>query len=241
MSYLIGLTTFLSTLCGGLFALRCQDKLHLILGFSAGAVIGVTFFDLLPEAVRLGTRQWNVSVVTTVVATGFIVYMLLDRLLFFHVHSHDMHVYRPTSQRGMLGASSLSVHSFLDGVAIGLAFQTSPETGVIVAVAVLVHDFADGINTVSLILKNGGQTVRAVQWLILDAIAPVLGVLSTLLFTVPEAVLGLLLALFSGFFLYIGASDLLPESHHGHPTTWTTLMIILGITTLYLAIKLARW
>jgi zinc transporter ZupT len=241
MVYLIGLTTLCATLCGGLFALRCRNKLHLILGFSAGAVIGVTFFDLLPEAVQLGTKQFSVSVITTTVAIGFIVYMLLDRLLFFHVHHDDhdaRHEYTPKSQRGILGASSISVHSFLDGVAIGLAFQTSIDTGIIVAVAVLVHDFSDGINTVNLILKNGGATRCAVQWLILDATAPVLGVLSTLLFTLPETVLGLLLALFCGFFLYIGASDLLPESHHSHPKAWTTFMTIIGITTLYIAIKL---
>src|SRR5919201_1192733 len=207
MAYLIGITTLCSTLCGGLFALRCRNQLHLILGFSAGAVIGVTFFDLLPEAVQLGTKQFSVSVVTTVVATGFIVYMLLDRLLFFHVHPHDRRQYMPKSQRGILGASSLSVHSFLDGVAIGLAFQTSLDTGIIVAVAVLVHDFSDGINTVNLILKNGGATRCAMQWLMLDAAAPVLGILSTLLFTLPETMLGLTLALFSGFFLYTGASD----------------------------------
>jgi ZIP family zinc transporter len=238
MVYLIGITTLCSTLCGGLFALRCRNKLHLILGFSAGAVIGVTFFDLLPEALHLGTKQFSVSVVTTTVAIGFIAYMLLDRLFFFHVHHEERHEYTPKSQRGILGAGSLSVHSFLDGVAIGLAFKTSLDTGVIVAVAVLVHDFADGINTVNLILKNGGETRRAVQWLMLDAIAPMLGVLSTLFFRLPEAVLGLTLALFSGFFLYIGASDLLPESHHSHPTAWTTIMVILGITTLYIAIKL---
>ena len=238
MAYLIGITTLCSTLCGGLLALRCRNQLHLILGFSAGAVIGVTFFDLLPEALNLGSKQFRVSVVTTTVAIGFIAYMLLDRLFFFHVHHQDKHAYMPKRQRGILGASSLSVHSFVDGVAIGLAFKTSLDTGVIVAVAVLVHDFADGINTVNLILKNGGETRRAVQWLMLDAAAPMLGVLSTLFFRLPEAVLGLTLALFSGFFLYIGASDLLPESHHNHPTAWTTVMIILGITTLYVAIKL---
>jgi ZIP family zinc transporter len=239
MIYLVGIATLLSTLCGGLFALRFKDKLHLILGFSAGAVIGVAFFDLLPEAIELGTKQFSVPVVTTTVAMGFIVYMILDRLIFFHVHHNEVREYIPSSPRGILGASSLSVHSFLDGVAIGLAFQTSTDTGVIVAIAVLVHDFSDGINTVNLILKNNGEKGRAFRWLILDAIAPVLGILCTLLFTLPETMLGLILALFSGFFLYIGASDLLPESHHSHPTAWTTFMTILGITVLYMAIKLA--
>jgi zinc transporter ZupT len=238
MIYLVGMATLLFTLCGGLFALRFKDKLHLILGFSAGAVIGVAFFDLLPEAIELGTKQFSVSVITTTVAMGFIVYMILDRLIFFHVHHDGMSEYMPKSQRGILSASSLSVHSFLDGVAIGLAFQTSTNTGVIVAIAVLVHDFSDGINTVNLIIKNGGETGRAFQWLMLDATAPVLGILSTLLFTLPETALGLILALFAGFFLYIGASDLLPESHHAHPTAWTTCMTILGITILHIAINL---
>jgi ZIP family zinc transporter len=128
-----------------------------------------------------------------------------QRLIFFHVHHEDRREYMPKSQHGILGAGSLSIHSFLDGVAIGLAFQTSIDTGIIVAVAVLVHDFSDGINTVNLILKNGGETRRALQWLILNAAVPVFGVLSTLFFTLPETVLGLTLALFSGFFLYIAA------------------------------------
>ena len=67
--------------------------------------------------------------------------------------------------------------------------------------------FSDGINTVNLVLKNGGQRNQALRWLALDAIAPLLGVVSTLFFTLPPGVLGLVLAVFSGFFLYIGASD----------------------------------
>lgn len=107
------------------------------------------------------------------------------------------------------------------------------------AIAVLVHDFSDGINTVSLILKNAGSRQSALRWLLLDALAPVLGVASTLFFTVPENTLGVALALFAGFFLYIGASDLLPESHHRHPQVLTTIMTLLGLVVLYGAIQLA--
>jgi len=133
----------------------------------------------------------------------------------------------------------LSIHSFLDGVAIGLAFQVSIAIGLIVAIAVLVHDFSDGINTVNMILKNSGTSKQAMRWLCTDAIAPTLGVISTLFFTLPKSALGIILALFSGFFLYIGASDLLPESHHNHPTYLTTVFTVLGVGVLYLAIKLA--
>ena len=240
MLTLITIATFISTLLGGLFALRFKDRLHLILGFSAGAVIGVAFFDLLPEALELGGAHYDTPTITSIMALGFIVYMLLDRLVIFHNHNLDhSDIHSHNSGRGKIGAGSLSLHSFLDGVAIGLAFKVSPAVGAIVAIAVLTHDFSDGINTVNMILKNKGEPKEAFRWLLVDASAPVLGVLSTLFFTLPESILGLVLAAFSGFFLYIGASDLLPECHHAHPTIWTTAMTVLGVAVLYLVIRLA--
>jgi zinc transporter ZupT len=249
----IACATFVSTLVGGLVALKLRDQLHLILGFSAGAVIGVAFFDLLPESIELGEKYFAHSTITGVVALGFLVYLILDRLVFLHshAHSHDQdheHTHEGSSaaapsrhiQRGILGAGSLSIHSCLDGVAIGLAFQVSAAIGLIVAVAVLVHDFSDGINTVNFILKNEGEVKHALQWLIVDAIAPVAGAASTLLFRLPEEGLSIVLAVFSGFFLYIGASDLIPESQHAHPKFLTTVMTLLGAAVLYAAIRLAN-
>jgi ZIP family zinc transporter len=238
MLIIITIAAFFSTLLGGLFALKFKDKLHLILGFSAGAVIAVAFFDLIPEAIELGEGKFEVSFISGIIALGFILYMILDRFIFLHSHNHEegevcLH------PRGKLGAGSLSFHSFLDGIAVGLAFQVSPAVGAIVAAAVLTHDFSDGINTVNMVLKNNGNKKEAFRWLLVDSMAPVLGIIATLFFTLPEAFLGIILALFAGFFLYIGASDLLPESHHNHPTFWTTFMTILGVLVLFVAIKLA--
>ena len=140
--------------------------------------------------------------------------------------------------RGTLGAARLSLHSLLDGVAIGLGFQVSPTVGIVVAIAVLAHDFSDGINTVNVIVRHGGDFRRALRWLLLDAIAPVIGVLATPSSPLPES-LGLVLSLFCGFFLYIGASDLLPESHHAHPRVLTGLMNIMGAAVIWLAIHFA--
>ncbi len=235
MLTLITIGAFLATMFGGLFALRLKDRLHLVLGFSAGAIVGVAFFDLLPEAIDLGSKAHEVSTILAITALGFATYLLLDRLFFMHSHdADDGHVHR-----GRLGAGSLSFHSLLDGIGIGLAFQVSPTVGLIVAAAVLTHDFSDGINTVNFILKNKGDRVRAFKWLLIDALAPVVGVISTLFFKVPATQLGLLLALFAGFFLYIGASDLVPESHHSHPTWITTAMTVLGMATLFVVIRFA--
>ena len=236
----ISFATCLSTFLGGIFALKFKDRLHLVLGFSAGAVIGVAFFDLLPEAMALGSKHYDVSFVTSIMALGFIVYMLLDRLIVFHNHENDEQAEQST-RRGKLGAGSLSVHSFFDGIAIGLAFQVSSAIGAVVTIAVLTHDFSDGINTVNLILKNSGGKKEAFYWLIADAVAPIIGIVTTLFFSLSEGALAIVLAIFSGFFLYIGASDLLPESHHSHPTLWTTAMTVLGAATLFVAIKLTNF
>lgn len=233
---IVSILAFVATFFGGLFALRFKDKLHLILGFSAGAVIAVAFFDLLPEALDLAGQDFRSETVTSIIALGFFIFMILDRLVINHTHNEHC---ENEGHRGRLGAGSLSVHSFLDGLAIGLAFQVSSAVGIIVATAVLVHDFSDGINTVGLIIKSGVQKSEALKWLALDALAPVLGIIVSVFISLKESTLGLILAIFCGFFLYIGASDLLPESHHAHPAKWTTLMTILGAFVLYGAVKLA--
>jgi zinc transporter ZupT len=214
---------------GGLLALRLRDKLHLILGFSAGAVIGVAFFDLLPEAVSFGAGFRSPAKILAWTAVGFLSYLVLDRILLFHGEA---------APRGRFGAGLLCLHSVLDGIAIGLAFQTSHEVGIVVAIAVLTHDFSDGINTMSMVLKNHGARSSALRWLLLDAAAPAIGVASTYFFMLPAAAFGTALAFFAGFFLYIGASDLIPESYHAHPRFLTTVMTLAGAAVLYLATSL---
>ena len=216
-------------MAGGLLALRLRDKLHLILGFSAGAVIGVAFFDLLPEAIGLGAPFHSAAAVLSCTALGFLFYLTLDRVLLFHGNS---------APRGRVAAGVLCLHSFLDGIAIGLAFQTSHQVGVIVAIAVLTHDFSDGINTVNIVLKNQGNKAQGLRWLLIDAAAPVMGVASTYFFTLRASSFGAVLGLLGGFFLYIGASDLIPESYHAHPKFLTTAMTLAGAAVLYLAIAL---
>lgn len=229
---LIGLAASLATLIGGLLAFHFKDHLHLILGFSAGAVIGVAFFDLLPEALHIGEAFYSAEFLTGLVALGFVSYMIFDRFAVIAGGDHG--------HRGHLGAGTLVIHSFLDGLAIGFAFQVSAAVGAVVAIAVLVHDFSDGLNTVHMSIVGSGTDAFARRWLIADTVAPFLGVTATLFFTLPEKYLGVILALFCGFFLYIGASELLPESHHRHPRIWTSAATVIGILIMYGAIQLAH-
>jgi zinc transporter ZupT len=226
----IGLATAAATYLGGSLALKAQSRLRLVLGFSAGAVIAVALFDLLPEALELARPRPDREVFGFA-AVGFCAYMLLDRVL--QALSGD-----GGRRRGHLGPAALTVHSALDGLGIGLAFHVSTSTGIVLALAVLAHDFADGVNTVSLSLA-GKASKAARAWLIADALAPLAGIAAAQMIRVSQAELALFLAAFAGVFLYIGASELIPESHQRHPKLWTSLATMLGMAVVYAAVKLA--
>ena len=228
----IGLAAGLATLLGGWLALRFASRIHLVLGFSAGAVIGVALFDLLPEALRLAHATRDPAMVTSVVALGFFGYLLIDRALLI-VSTRDL------GHRGHLGAGSLTVHSFLDGLAIGLGFQVSTAVGAVLAIAVLAHDFSDGINTVNLTLVGSAGRGAARRWLLADALAPFCGILVSRFIIVPPGALAIVIAAFAGFFLYIGASELLPDSHHRHPRAWTTIATLLGAALIYAVVTIS--
>ena len=240
MALALGFAASLATLLGGSFALRYRDQLHLILGFSSGAVLGVALFDLLPESIDLTRGRYSTATMTLLVAVGFFAFMFLSRVLLLHPESdEDEHDHGHVHAAGSLGAASLSLHSLLDGVGIGLAFKVSTTVGAIVAAAVLAHDFSDGVNTVTMILRNRGRGILAFRWLLLDAAAPVIGVAVTFAFGLSDVHLGLVLSLFCGFFLYLGASDLLPESHHRHPKLLTGVTNIAGAAVIWLTVHFA--
>ena len=136
-------------------------------------------------------------------------------------------------------AAMLAVHSFLDGLSIGLSFKVSVGVGIVVAIAVIVHDLCDGINVVTIVRRNGGEGRVARQWLFVDALAPVLGAAVGTSLSLRDGALGLALAVFGGFFLYIGASDLLPASARSDTGVAPALMTVLGMAVLYAAVRLA--
>ncbi len=242
MTLLIAILASAAAFMGGLIALRFKDHLHLIVGFSAGAVIGAALFDLIPEAIELGVGVgMHVEKLTALTALGFIIYLILDRIFSFHEHdSEDAHENHGTNIRGTVGAISFALHSLIDGLVIGFAFQASAALGAVVAIAVIAHRFSDGINTVGVILKHRGQRLQAFVWLTVVALAPILGALLTYIVNVSDSILAIILSFFAGFFLYIGASDLIPEGHHSHSKIATTIATVVGALVLYFVISLAH-
>jgi zinc transporter ZupT len=203
-----------STLAGGAMALRFRDRLHYLLGFTAGVLLGVVAFDLLPEVFALArTHAFDPTAAMIALVVGFLLFHSLEKFVLVHPAQEEHYSHHHHPNVGLASASVLAAHSCMDGVAIGLGFQVSAVVGLTVAIAVIAHDFSDGLNTVSLMLRHRNSTRRAVTMLAVDAIAPLVGVLLTLAFTIPPFQLMTYLGFFAGFLLYIGVSDILPEAH----------------------------
>lgn len=235
MIYFVTIATFLSTLLGGLVALKYKDKLHLILGFTAGVLLAVVVFDILPEIFNLvDSLKVDIHGPMIALVLGFLIFHIFEKLLLIHHSQEEEYGSHKHPTVGVLSALALSGHSFLDGVGIGLGFQVSPAVGIVVAIAIIAHDFSDGLNTVSLLLNHKNDNRQAIKFLIIDALAPVLGVVSTIFFKLPEGVLVLYLGFFAGFLLYIGASDILPEAHSQHSSVATIVMTVVGVVFIFM-------
>lgn len=210
------------------------------MGYTAGVLLGVVAFDLLPE-IDKEVNATHTPFVRPMVAlvVGFLLFHILEKTILLH-HAHETEYGQHIHPRvGVASALALSGHSFLDGVGIGLGFQAGNAVGIAVAIAVIAHDFTDGMNTVILMLHNKNTSVKARRMLLVDAIAPVIGAASTLLFSVPTSWLVLYLGFFAGFLLYIGASDILPQAHSKDSSRITIALTVLGTIFMFVVTRFA--
>jgi ZIP family zinc transporter len=226
--------TVVSTFLGGITALRYHRQLPTLIALTGGVVVAVALFDVLPEAIDTVDSARRV---TLLVGAGFIGFFLVERLLVLH-HRDEAEQARAHAQVGALGAAGLSVHSFIDGLGIGLAFHLNNATGFLVFLAVVTHDFADGLNTVSFVLSQRQERRKALTWLTIDAVAPFVGAIVGSTITISDYGLGHLLAVYAGFFLFMGATDLLPEAHE-HPSRLRVALTALGFGATFVIARIA--
>ena len=237
---LLSIGTFFSTFFGGLFAVKHKKSLHLIMGFTAGVLLGVVSFDIFPEIIsRVNSGGFNPIEPMIALVLGFLIFHILEKVIVIH-HSHEGdYAEHKHPHVGVFSALALAGHSFMDGVGIGLGFQVSPGVGLLVAIAVISHDFTDGMNTITLMLTNRNSDRKSKAFLFLDAFTPILGVLSTFLFHVSSHFLIWYLGFFASFLLYIGASDILPEAHSKQSSLKIVGLTILGVIITFLVTRVA--
>jgi zinc transporter ZupT len=228
----IGIVTSAVTYAGGTIAFRLKDRLPLIMGLAAGIVVGVSLFDLLPEALHIGAQYYGPQILFAAVALGMVIYMAIDRVLA---------VLPPNCARARrhLAPASLTLHSLSDGLGIGITFHLSSTAGIVMAIGVLTHDVADGINTLTLSLIGNSIAVTR-RWLIANSLAPIVGVLVATQIDIGNRVLAPLLAMFGGAFLYIGACQLIPRRLATNRSASAAITIAAGMAFIYTVLSIAR-
>lgn len=196
--------------------------------------MAVAFLELLPEALEIAQDAGiQIRYIMITVVLAFFFYHLVERFFATHyVGGHSCEHHHHGHIAGPIGAGSLILHSFLDGAAIGAAFQVNVATGIVVALAVICHDFTDGINTVAIMLKNKHAKKKASMFLLAGALAPILGVVVMSYVALPLHILAFIIAVFVGEFIYIGASNMLPETLQ-HNSKKMLAAMLFGIVLIY--------
>lgn len=237
MAVVVALGAFLMTLFGGWVAQRVTDRRHLVLGLAGGLMLGVVGLDLLPEAMEAaGKKVFGVPEALLLFVGGFLVAHVVERLLAVRQVAHGASADERVPQVGLTAAAAMILHSLMDGIALGAAFQVGGGMGATVALAVIAHDFADGFNTYTITSLYGNARRRALAMLVATAVAPVAGAGLATLFTLPEELLGCYLGFFGGALLYLAAAEILPEAHHEHLARSTLLCTVAGVAFIWLVV-----
>ncbi len=229
--------TALATTAGGFLAIKAKDRLHLVLGLSAGLLLGLVAFDLLPEVFELGSSELlGAPAVSVALIAGFLLLHFYEQLFGSHEpaesdYGHDHK--HASSVAGSLGALAMGGHVFLDGLALGVAFKVSSELGIAVFIALLVHAFSDGLNTVSFLIKSGKWGKKGIWLLGVDAIARISGAALGATLALGDNLIAIYLAAFAGIVIYLATSHILPEAHSQHSSRFTILATILGVLVMW--------
>lgn len=238
MAILLAALTVAATAIGGLIALKAKDRFHLVLGLSAGLLLGLVGFDLLPEVFAESENTGGVPTVSIAILAGFLLLHISERSFGGHepVDSEYSHDHSHGSIAGGVGALAMAGHIFLDGAALGVAFKVSTNLGIAVFIALLVHAFSDGLNTVSMLVKTGHWQSNSKYLLLIDAVARIGGAAVGTYIAFEGNWVTIYLSLFAGMVIYVATSHILPEAHSHHPSRWTLAATSAGVLGMWLIV-----
>jgi len=219
------------------FALKIS---HFLASFAAGVLLGTAFFDLLPEAMHEGEGTGVDVFFYTLV--GIVIFFLIERFIHWFHHHEEYHEHeKETKSTLSLIIIGDTMHNFLDGVVIAATFMVNPQVGILTAIAVFAHEIPQEIGDFGLMLHKGLSRKRIIIVNIISAAFAFMGAIITyLLGNVLEGYLPVFLAITAGFFIYIAASDLIPEIHHEKRRGFAiieSLLLILGIVVVWMSVS----
>lgn len=201
-----------------------QRALALLLSFSAGVLLGAVFFHMLPETQVLADNiGWPIL-------AGFLLILVVERFVFVHACEErgcDIH------QMGIPAFLGISLHSLLDGLALGAGLML-PQLGPVVLLAVIIHKMPDGISITSILLAAGWSRQRVATLSVLFSLTTPTGALLAYLFfrTLSPENVAVAIGISAGTFLAIATADILPQVHRIDERNPLTLLFLIGGLTL---------
>jgi ZIP family zinc transporter len=236
--FLLTVLASIAALLGGLTALRSRQWLNWALALTAGLVLGLVAFDLLPEIFDISvSKHLDTAWPMVALAAGFLGFHIFEKFLPVHEASEQRYGPHRHPTLGTARALALSGHSFLDGLSIGVAFQVSSAVGATVALAVIGHRFADGFDTTTFMIFHKNKLSHIKSWLSLVVLMPILGGLLSLVYDFPQKALAIYLGFFAGFILYIAASNILPQAHSEEFSRKSIILTVLGTIFMFVVTR----
>lgn len=210
------------------------------MSFAAGTLLATAFFDLMPEA----AEETAISTVLLWTLLGILLFFLLERFIhwFHHHHEHLLVGTGEQKQTVPLIIFGDSVHNFIDGAAIAAAFLVSFPLGVTTALAVAMHEIPQEISDFAILLHRGLKKEKVLLFNLLSALTAFAGAILT--FFIAQTIQGLLpvlLSLTAGFFIYIAASDLIPEIHQERRKGFAffeSVLLLLGVVVVWVFVSI---
>lgn len=225
-SSLAGLATIIGILMVNYMEKTARKYSHIFISFAAGVLMAAAFLHLIPESMELNPNGLALTLL------GFLIFYLLEHFIVLHCYHEADYKSKALSRITVLG---IGLHSLIDGIAIGIGFEISQSIGLITTVAVILHELPEGITTLSILFHTGIEKTKALIYSFAVALATPIGAILTYFFInrVSESFLGSLLALAAGSFVYIAASDLVPETHEKF-SKFNAFILLLGVVFVFL-------
>lgn len=239
-TFLISLISWIGSLTLFLKKELINKILLILVAFSAGGMMGGAFLHLLPEAImEVGADPSATLSLFSYLILGFCAFFILEQFIeWYHEHT-DIHQKRSASYLVLI---SDLIHNFIDGLVIAGSFTTGFQVGIVTTLAIALHEIPQEIGDFGILVYGGFERIKALFWNYASAVTVVFGGVAGyyLSSTIDEATV-LLLPFAAGNFIYIAASDLIPEIKHGEKFERNLLhfsifeigiLLMLGIKTL---------
>jgi len=226
----------------GIFAISLRESaldriLFVLLSFSAGTILGTAYLDLLPETVELfGEAQLSAAV--AYVTIGFLGFFFLERFIYWyhgHVHGYESVVEEKMTVKRYVYLNLIGdgIHNFLDGMIIAAAFLIAVPAGVATTLAVVFHELPQEIGDFGVLVYGGFTRYKALLGNFVTALTAFGGVLVSYYFSFQiENFSAHLIAFGAGGFIYLAASELIPEMQEEknvRKSVGLSVLLILGI------------